>query len=396
MGLTAPTPAGNVPVANSARRRRMAGSFATIMTPAESYLDQFGKLPERILMLKGHSAGIGDILRGSAAWRALKNTFPKTELHLALFTWEPDYVSGSLIARHHLLHGFCAVDKRICALREWPRFFAWADDIAQTVRPDLVIDFESAGLYSAIAAWRVGRASGAVTVGIGEYPPRGALFDIASVPKEEFARRRGLDFPLEYTNRDFVCLSALKIERNGIPIELQETDEGRIFRENLRERLRIPEDAIIIGLNIGCGTSDALPRRPDLRLLSALVQEVQKTHNAFVLLAGAKFEREINQEFIGLWPEDRRSRLFNLAGETNLLQLSGLIRACDLFISSDSGPYHMAVGLGIPTLAIFRGRHWLAFHKDKHVRCIVLAKEEHLATALQAAAELLPRRVSLA
>ena len=62
-----------------------------------------GGHPRRILMIKGHSAGIGDILRGSAAWRALRNKFPEAQLFLLMLTREPGYVSESLISRHHLL-----------------------------------------------------------------------------------------------------------------------------------------------------------------------------------------------------------------------------------------------------------------------------------------------------
>jgi ADP-heptose:LPS heptosyltransferase len=208
-------------------------------------------------------------------------------------------------------------------------------------------------------------------------------------PRAAFARRRGLQLPLEYTYRDFVCLSALKIERNGIPIELEETAEGRLFREAFRERFRIPPGAVIIGVNIGCGTPGAIWKRPNLKLLSALVEHLQKARHAVVALTGAKFEQDVNQEFAGLWPADRKNCLLDLAGQTNLLELAGLIRACDLFISTDSGPYHMAVGLGVPTLAIFRSPNPTHSHGEKHVRCIELEKEEQLGFAIQAAGNLL-------
>jgi ADP-heptose:LPS heptosyltransferase len=363
---------------------------ATLMTPAQAYLNSFGKLPERILLLKGHSAGIGDILRSTAAWRALKNAFPNCQLHLVLFTWEPAYASTSLISRHHLLHGFVSVDKKMARPREWPKLSAWAVQTARTVRPDLVLDFESAGLYSSFAAWRLGRASGAVTAGIAEFPLRRAFYDIVSVSKAKFARQRGLEFPLEYTFRDFVCLSALRIERHGLAIELEETDEGRVFRENFRHRFRIPVGAHIIGLNIGCATG--LGKRPDLKILCALLAEVQKAHDAVVVLTGASFERDVNREFAALWPVERKPLLFDLAGQTSLLELSGLIRACDLFISTDSGPYHMAVALGVPTLALFRWSNPVHYHQAEHVRCVLLAREEDVASAAQAAAELLARR----
>jgi ADP-heptose:LPS heptosyltransferase len=365
------------------------------MTPTENYQKRFGQLPQRILMLKGHSAGIGDILRSSAAWRALKNAFPQSQLHLALFTRDPGYASLSFISRHHLLHGASFVDKKLGFLQHWPRLWAWAAEAARKIKPDLVIDFEWAGLYSAFAAWRLGRAAGAVTAGIGEIPLRGMFYDVASVAKARFARQRGLEFPLEYTNRDFVCLSALGIERQGLPIELEETAEGRTFRESFRQRFQIPAEAAIVGVNIGCGTPDAVGKRPDLRLLRDVVQEAQGARQAVVVLTGASFERDVNQKFAGLWPAERRPLLFDLAGQTSLLQLSGLIRACDLFISTDSGPYHMAVALGVPTLALFRSANRVHYHQAPWVRCVVLAKEEDVPPAINALAELFPQPVFL-
>jgi ADP-heptose:LPS heptosyltransferase len=336
-------------------------------------------------MLKGHSAGIGDILRSSAAWRALQNAFPQSELHLALFTPDKGYASLPFIARHHLLRGMVSVDKKMGLFRRWPQLSAWAAETARKVRPDLVIDFEWAGLYSAFAAWRLGRAARAVTAGIAELPLRGAFYNVASVSKARFARTRGLEFPLEYTNRDFVCLSALGIERQGLQVELEETAEGRVFRESFRARFHIPAGARVIGVNIGCGTPDAVGKRPDLKLLCAVVQEAQAARQAVVVLTGASFERDVNQKFTELWPGDRKPLLFDLAGQTSLLELSGLIRACDLFISTDSGPYHMAVALGVPTLALFRAANRIHYHQAPHVRCVVLAKEDDVPSAVQAA-----------
>jgi heptosyltransferase II len=42
-----------------------------------------------------------------------------------------------------------------------------------------------------------------------------------------------------------------------------------------------------------------------------------------------------------------------LAGRTTLGQLMALIRECDLFITNDSGPMHLAAALNVPQLAIF-------------------------------------------
>jgi heptosyltransferase-2 len=41
------------------------------------------------------------------------------------------------------------------------------------------------------------------------------------------------------------------------------------------------------------------------------------------------------------------------AGKTTLRQMIALLTRCNLFISSDSGPVHMATAQGTPTVAIF-------------------------------------------
>jgi ADP-heptose:LPS heptosyltransferase len=76
-----------------------------------------------ILMLMGHSAGIGDLLRGSASWRALKNKFPDAELHLLFLTKDKGAVSERLISRHHLLSSFHVIDKRLRSIKDWRDFF---------------------------------------------------------------------------------------------------------------------------------------------------------------------------------------------------------------------------------------------------------------------------------
>ena len=43
--------------------------------------------------------------------------------------------------------------------------------------------------------------------------------------------------------------------------------------------------------------------------------------------------------------------------------LTGIIDAMDIFISTDSGPYHMAVALRKPTLVLFTYAEVTSFHE---------------------------------
>ena len=51
--------------------------------------------------------------------------------------------------------------------------------------------------------------------------------------------------------------------------------------------------------------------------------------------------------------EDVNNSLLNLAGETSLRELISVISECDVFLSNDSGPMHVAYAVGTPLVALF-------------------------------------------
>ncbi|MHB8154606.1 MAG: lipopolysaccharide heptosyltransferase II [Candidatus Omnitrophota bacterium] len=51
--------------------------------------------------------------------------------------------------------------------------------------------------------------------------------------------------------------------------------------------------------------------------------------------------------------KNMRIKALNLAGKTSISQLASLLKRCQLFISTDSGPMHVASALGVPVITIF-------------------------------------------
>ena len=361
-----------------------------MLTPAESTPLREG--PKNILMLKAHSAGIGDLLRSSAAWRGLRNRFPQARLHLWFLTKNPAYVSRELISRHHLLASFHVTDKRSSSCGGWGLLLSEARALAASLKPELIIDFEPNGFRTSALAWKLRRYTRAKTVGIAQVPFRRFFYGHAAASTQKYARLHGMNWPLEYAERDFVALAALGIERQGTAIELAETDEGRRFRESLKLEAGADSGRPILGLNIGCGTPDAVWKRPNLRLMAGLVEELQRRHGFALVLTGAPYEQAINREFLaGYRPQ---GTVLDLAGRTTLLQLTGAIAACRLFLSSDSGPYHMAVALRVPTLAVFNRPNPVHYHHHDWVDCRV-AQDEHTLPKLVDSAEKLLRLTPL-
>ena len=348
--------------------------------------------PKSILMIKAHSLGVGDLLRSSAAWRALHDRYPGVQLHLLFLSKHAGYPTEAFIRDHHLL-----TSAHFVTIREGHPGQAKAQRlplsvitrevqaVARQVQPDWVIDFESSGLRTSWLARKAAKVCGARSIGIAQFPGRAWFYDLVSPSVQTYKQSHGLPDAMDYTERDFVALSALGIERQGVPIELQLTQEGQTYADQLRPRL--PAGSLVMGLNIGCGTPDALPRRPPLAPLADAVHRLYLNHPASVLvLSGAPFERAINEEFMTLYRERHGAELpmVNAAGEASLSALTGLISLCDVFISSDSGPYHMAVAMRRPTAVWFMRSEPAAIHAVPWCRCLVNPEPQAFAEAVSA------------
>lgn len=353
---------------------------------SESKFSFRGKAPRNILLIKGASAGVGDLLRSSAAWRALRNRFPESRLHLLFLTRDPGSPSEELIGRHHLLSSFSVTDKRTRKLAGWKKLLGDARKVAKLTQPDMVVDFEMNGVRTSLLSLYLKFWSRAWTVGVAEAPGRGWFYDRAAPSRKVYARRHGMQPRLEYTELDFVVLGALGIERQGTAVELRETDEGRAFRARLIRELGQQGAHPVLGVNIGCGPP-TIGKRPNLDKLAALVGELQRRYGFALVLTGAAHEREFNRDFLARFPP--AGPVVDLAGRTTMLELAGAISACRLFISSDSGPYHMAVGLRVPTLALFNWDNWQHYHHHDWIECVVFKADQGLANALERAERLM-------
>lgn len=329
-------------------------------------------------MIKSHSLGVGDLLRSSAAWRVLKDRWPDVQLHLVFLSKHPGYPTEGLIQQHPLLssaHFITVRDKdpshpqgsKVAFAKVWRS----VRDVVKTVHADWVIDFEPHGIKTSVLTWLAGNSSGAVTWGIAQFPLRSFFYQHASPSLRDYAQSQGLNLPMDYTHRDFVVLTAMGLERHGTPIEMEVTAEGREWQ--VSNAYRWKNHLPTIGLNIGCGTPDAITKRPDLHHLAQCFHQLLSRHRANVLLSGAPFEKDVNQAFIqqfkALAPLD--INIIDAAGDTSLSSSTGLIDACDVFVSTDSGPYHMAVALRKPTLVWFTYPEVTSFHDHPWCRSLI-------------------------
>jgi len=119
------------------------------------------------------------------------------------------------------------------------------------------------------------------------------------------------------------------------------------------ETKNIPNLNNIIGLNIHASDL-ALCRRWPLPKFVSLVENFLNEYGQWkIILTGVKAEKEYAQEFLSMLPEHVKAKVINLTGELSLNQFFGLLSQLPLFITNDTGPFHLAKAVGTRTISLW-------------------------------------------
>jgi heptosyltransferase I len=82
---------------------------------------------------------------------------------------------------------------------------------------------------------------------------------------------------------------------------------------------------------------------------AAVADRIATDYGLAVVACGTRGEEPVIKDLQGI----SRARVVNLAGRTSLAELVSLLRRARLVISNDTGPGHIAAGLGVPLVMLF-------------------------------------------
>jgi glycosyltransferase involved in cell wall biosynthesis/ADP-heptose:LPS heptosyltransferase len=261
--------------------------------------------PERVLVVK--PSGIGNMIMGTPALRALREYMPDAHITLAC------YEAEAPIARP-LVDDVMVLKRRKSALGDLDR-----SEFEETVGPG---DFDLA-VY--LPFTNLGR-------------PTAHL--------ERCIERHVWHPEVSWDQRHEVLHNLDVVAQLGWegPIPLLETpvDESAA--------LGLPEGAI--GIHMGASGTVHMqkkkwPAKHWARLLDRLPDSVP------VVLCGGPGEEADADELLGLLEERTPSSILSRVGKLSLAETAGVISACRLFLSNDSGLMHMASAVGTPAIGIF-------------------------------------------
>lgn len=276
---------------------------------------------------------VGDAVMSVPALQALRAQFPEARISILARPWV-----ASLYGREPFCDELIPYD----APRGWSGLSEkWA--LAAELRRrnfDCAILLQNA--FEAAALVRAARIP--VRVGYRRDIRRWLLTHSVPIPKPGDTPRHQRFYYLELLKR------AGLIEAYGLdePIRLSVADAAA--REGRKRFHEAGWAGPVIGVSPGAAYGGAKRWLPE-RFAEAAAQ-LAKERCAGIAIFGSREEAFIG-ETVRAAVETAGLPCFNFAGKTNLQEFIDMAAACDVFLTNDSGPMHIASALGVPTVAIF-------------------------------------------
>lgn len=304
-------------------------------------------MKDKILLIE--LAGIGDAVLSTPAIRNLRRCFPDAYICYLTLPGPAQLMSKSpyLDCVYSLQHEM-RINDNFSVLNKLRRFnFDTAINLYQLYTK--IGALKMAFLLNFLKAKRnIGR----------DTDGRGHFYSI-KVPDSLVSERHDVEFKL-----DLLKILGCRIEDKNLELWFDDLD-ARIAGEFLEEN-SISDSDILIGVHPG---AHRLSRRWDYRRFAAVADQLIKMYKAKIIITGSKQDQGLVRNI--------RLRMSNpsidASGRFSLTQITALIKMCDLFITNDTAPMHIANTLAVPLIAVM-GSGSLRTSPYQKENCIVLRK----------------------
>jgi len=153
------------------------------------------------------------------------------------------------------------------------------------------------------------------------------------------------DTSIHEVHRYLRVLQLLDIDTPSDDLEFWHTDADRHVIENLLRAEGASRDDRLIAVNLG--TTWTTKRWEVVNFIEVIQQITRLFPEAKVVLTGSHAEQRLTEALPASLP------IINLVGRTSILQLGALLERCDVCLTCDSGPMHIAAAVGTPTVSLF-------------------------------------------
>lgn len=282
---------------------------------------------DRLLIVK--TSSIGDVVHALPVVEQIKRANPKMEIGWLVKRRCAGVLEGNpWITRLHVIPDLVTLPGCVATARE-----------LRARRYQVALDMQ--GLFaSGLYTWLSGAP---LRIGIDRNREGNRLFlthpIVPGKPRTESGDRHAVDILFGFA--DILGASGDHTDFEPQPYLAQDGAEIEARIAPLRAR------GSVVALNVGA--SSKYKQWPEEHW-SALARRLLDAGYGLVFVGDRK-DAEIVGAVMAQLPEN--AAVANLAGKTSLRQLAAALMACDLLVTGDTGPMHMAVAVGTPTVALF-------------------------------------------
>ena len=311
----------------------------------------------KILIIKFSS--LGDIILTTAALRAIREKFVKENFKISFLTAEDS--KDILLRSPHI------DELLVCDLKNKDKGVAGLWGIGKILRNknfDLVID-----LQNSRASHLLAYLSGCINrYG---YDNKKFAFLLNHTIKDQKPA-------LDPVTHQFRVLKMLGVDLLDNRLQLWPSSEDEKAVDQLLNEQWLSETQKIVGINIGASKRWVTKCWP-LEHLIRLCEDLE-LKDIRVVVTGTQDDLGLAQVLINSL---KNTKIINACGKTGINELAVLIKKCQVFISADSFPLHVASAVGTPFIALFGPTDWRR-HLPPGKNHIVINKELNCAPCYKA------------
>lgn len=273
---------------------------------------------------------LGDVLLTTPAIRCLKKRFPQVRITMVIKEWSLEAIKNNPhIDNIIIFNPFWTIASKE---GKKPEGICGIYHLARLLRKecfDLAIDFKGDFrniliAYLSGAKWRI------------SYAIRGGGFLLTNIVPYEPA--------IHEIDKNMKLLAPLGINSEDSRMELHYTNKDMARVEHIFNTKGIDLSRRTIAVHYG-GASQF--KRWDMEKFTSLIKRVTENNSTNVLIFGGPYEREAFQ----LW--DNPEKGIFLMPDLTVCQMAAAFKNCSLLVCNDSGPMHLGIAVGTPTVAIF-------------------------------------------
>jgi ADP-heptose:LPS heptosyltransferase len=288
--------------------------------------------------------GIGSIVVGSPSLIALRDAFPEAEIHFVSFK-----------SNKEILEILGLTDKNWFVDNSSPTAFASSTlQLAKGLRDenfDLVIDFEFFAKFPLVLSGLAGIPKKAGFYLVKE-PWRQTLLDVAGSYNHYFHTKDiflSLVYLLQTNDLYYLDFDRFRAKYRYPRITIEASARAKML-EVLERRGRGDRRVVVINPNTSPDLAPEVRKWPEERYTELAKRILDENPDTLVAFVGAKSERPYVDRLAAA-ANDRRVQ--SVAGELSLKELLALFEECDLFVTNDSGPMHLACLVDAPIVGLF-------------------------------------------